>query len=235
MAEGTPAPRDIGRCLDDELVDEGERDGLAVGAEAVDGRGGEDRRLRMLATVRGQKLAHALGGDGGERGGASDDLQLSVEREAGDDETAPQMTSTSDRCLILSQSRRTRDMSDAVGPRPRSQHAWQLRADQARERAEQARARIAELRRRGASTPREVNEAVERAAQARLHMVQGCGRAGLAHERAAQLLDSLADDGGPTAAARRVAAARHRAAALDHHRVAALQEQLAGEGQVPGA
>lgn len=113
-------------------------------------------------------------------------------------------------------------MSDAAGPRPDKE--WQARADDARERADQAQARIAELRRQGASTPRELNEAVERAAQARLHTVQGYGRAALAHERAAQLLDSLAADGGPTAAARRAAAARHRAAALDDRRAATRQD-----------
>lgn len=118
-------------------------------------------------------------------------------------------------------------MGDAADPRPEKE--WHTRAEEARERAEQARVRLAELRRRGVSTPSEVNEAAERAAQARLHAARGYVRAALAHEQAAQLLDALAADGGPNAAARRAAAERHRSAALDDRQAATPQEQARGE------
>lgn len=105
----------------------------------------------------------------------------------------------------------------------RPQDEWQARADEARERADEAQARVAELHRSVGATAADVNEALERAARARLHVVQGYGRAALAHERAAQLLDSLAANGGPRAQDRRAAAARHRAAALDDRRAATRQ------------
>ncbi|WP_019135353.1 hypothetical protein [Cellulomonas massiliensis] len=112
-------------------------------------------------------------------------------------------------------------MGEAQGARP--QDEWQARADEAKERAEEAQARIAELHRTSRATAADVNEALERAARARLHVVQGYGRAALAHERAAQLLDDLAANGGPRADDRRAAAARHRAAALDDRRAATRQ------------